>query len=114
MNRIKTILFFGVLFLCLSGKNQFIPTHLSTTNGLPTNTHYAVGFDHKNKLWISSDKGIHSFNGRSIVSPPIDDKYIDDEVFFFYEDSKKRKWLVNYNGQLSYLSQYFISNYKQS
>lgn len=91
-------LFQTILFAQIPGFTQF-----NSNNGLPSNTVYDINQDENGFVWIATDYGLSRFDGLSFKNYTISDGLPDNEILYFFKDSKQRIWLVGFNGKLGYL-----------
>ena len=91
-------LFQTILFAQIPGFTQF-----NNNNGLPSNTVYDISQDENGFIWIATDYGLSRFDGLSFKNFTIADGLPDNEILYFFKDSKQRIWLVGFNGKLGYL-----------
>lgn len=92
------LLFKTILFAQIPGFTQF-----NNNNGLPSNTVYDISQDENGFIWIATDYGLSRFDGLSFKNYTIADGLPDNEILYFFKDSKQRTWLVGFNGKLGYL-----------
>jgi len=92
------LLFQSILFAQIPGFTQF-----NSNNGLPSNTVYDINQDKNGFIWIATDYGLSRFDGLSFKNYTISDGLPDNEILYFFKDSKQRIWLVGFNGKLGYL-----------
>jgi two-component sensor histidine kinase/outer membrane protein assembly factor BamB len=92
-----------LLFLSFSGVAQSIPfIHLTTKDGLPSNTVYSLYTDSKGYLWVPTDKGLARYNGIKFEIFTTSDGLPDNEVFSLREDFQGRLWIATFKGDLSF------------
>jgi len=114
MSRIALILFLNFLFKAsifaqIPGFTQF-----NSNNGLPSNTVYDINQDENGLIWIATDYGISRFDGLTFKNFTIVDGLPDNEILYFFKDSKLRIWLIGFNGKLGYLQNNKFYNSKNS
>ena len=74
MNKTKliTLALLALLIPCLSGaKSQYTFRHLTTREGLSSNTVRALIQDHTGLIWMGTSNGLDSFDGREVIHHPI-------------------------------------------
>ncbi|WP_299522886.1 sensor histidine kinase [uncultured Lutibacter sp.] len=91
-------LFQTILFAQIPGFTQF-----NSNNGLPSNTIYDINQDENGFIWLATDYGLSRFDGLSFKNYTIADGLPDNEILYFFKDSKQRIWLIGFNGKLGYL-----------
>ncbi len=95
---IAYFLFQTILFAQIPGFTQF-----NSNNGLPSNTIYDINQDENGFIWLATDYGLSRFDGLSFKNYTIADGLPDNEILYFFKDSKQRIWLIGFNGKLGYL-----------
>jgi ligand-binding sensor domain-containing protein len=102
--RIQTSL---LLLLFIFGKvahSQNLPyKHLTTIDGLPSQTVYETMQDHKGFMWFATSAGISRYDGKQFVNYTVSDGLPDNDIFGFYEDVFGRIWLRSMNGKIAYV-----------
>lgn len=76
--------------------------HYSSQHGLQSENIHHILQDHKGLIWISTDSGVHRFNGLTFEYFTTDDGLGSNEVFFLVEDSEQRLWFLSYDGNPSF------------
>jgi len=95
---IAYFLFQTILFAQIPGFTQF-----NSNNGLPSNTIYDINQDENGFIWLATDYGLSRFDGLSFKNYTIADGLPDNEILYFFKDSKLRIWLIGFNGKVGYL-----------
>ncbi|MES2628422.1 MAG: two-component regulator propeller domain-containing protein [Bacteroidota bacterium] len=73
-------------------------------NGLSSNFLYKVIQDRKGFIWVCSEAGITSFDGRNFLNYTTESGLQDNEILKIYEDSQGRLWYVTLKGKIGYIS----------
>jgi len=82
---------------------QTIPLrHFTAGDGLSSNLVYCIARESNGYLWLTTDKGISRYNGRSFKSFTTADGLPDNDIFNIREDYEGRLWLTTFNGTLCY------------
>ena len=81
---------------------DFRHIQLTTGDGLPSNTVYAMLQDKKGDMWFSTEYGVSRFNGFSFENFNLEDGLSDNDVFKIFQDSQGRIWFLMSNGTVSY------------
>ena len=106
MRRIVTsiLLFLSLYGLRATGAEQFWFNHYMTTDGLPSNTIYAVVQDKYNFIWIATRDGICRFDGHTFVKLGDDSPngITSGMTPALCMDDQARLWFSNGNGTGAY------------
>lgn len=101
--RYRVLFFFAFIFLSASICAQDPAYHRFTVEeGLPSNQIFYLHASTKGKIWVGTDQGLASFNGRrfkTYPSPSTSSKAISPVL----EDKNGIIWCANFNGQIFYL-----------
>lgn len=95
---VLSFLFFKTTYSQIPGLTQ-----LTTDNGLPSNTIYDITQDDLGYILYATDYGLSKFDGISFKNYTISDGLPGNEILYFYTDSKKRIWMVSFNGKVGYI-----------
>ncbi len=71
---------------------------------------FEVFLDSDNYIWIGSRAGLSKYDGRDIKSFNRSSGLIAENIFSVHEDSQKRKWLINLNGEPLYVENDIVHN----
>jgi len=71
-------------------------------DGLPSEEVYDVQQDQDGLIWISTDRGVASFDGYEFTTYDVSDGLAHNTIFEIYMDNKGRLWFSGYNGSLTY------------
>ncbi len=63
--------------------------HFTSNNGLPSNEVFGLGFDQSNYLWITTDKGICKYDGKTFTTYTSLDGISDNVYLNITQDVKK-------------------------
>ncbi len=92
-----------ILFFCITFLNaqdsHFI--NYSTKDGLPSREVYDVEVDQAGLIWLTTDRGVCTFDGYNFKTYTTQDGLADNVNFEIYRDSKNRLWLNGYGGGVS-------------
>jgi hypothetical protein len=91
------------MFAGAQSNKALVTQHLTTANGLPSNTVYTMYRDSKGLLWIGTDKGLAKYDGISYTIFTMKEGLPDNEVFQVLEDRYGRLWLSTFTGPLCYI-----------
>lgn len=94
------------------GQLVFSFKNLTTKHGLPSNTCYYITQDHKNNIWIATNKGIAKFNGVELKIWNHKNGLPDEDIIYLKEDSKKRMWASTSGGRLFYIHNDNVYDYR--
>ncbi len=96
----------GLLFMISYIYAQELPSafiNYTVEDGLLSNTTYDLFQDAKGYIWISSDKGVHRFDGSSMLYYDMNNGLSDNDILSIHQDKKGRIWCFPYNGKISFL-----------
>ena len=83
-------------------------------NGLPSSEVYEIITDDTGLVWITTDRGVVSFDGNSFKLYTKKDGLTDNTNFHLYQDSKSKIWFSGFNKTLSYLENDTIRSFGSS
>lgn len=97
----------GAQYLNLSDPqhfSSFMPQyhHLTTANGLPSNSIYAMHQDTKGHIWVATDNGVSMFNGQEFRNFDISDGICSNSVIDVTETIDGRIWFLTYQFEIFY------------
>lgn len=99
----RFILLIATIFITTdSSAQRFSTINYTLENGLPTNNVYFVDQDREGFIWLSTEKGVSRFDGKSFTNFTVDHGLGGNEIFESMEDRLGRIWFRSYNGQVSY------------
>ena len=104
---------FAIVFVCffiVSTKAQNV-RKLTIEDGLPSNTIRCMYTAKNGLLWIATDAGICSYNGRSIKVYNEKDGLAGNSVWSIAENEMGHLWISCYNAGLSYFDGVNFTNY---
>ncbi len=101
----NTMCFFYFLFsltctITLSAQDPYY-INFSDKDGLPSNEVYDLEIDQNGLLWMTTDRGVCTYDGYGFTTYTTADGLADNTNFEIYRDSKNRLWFTGYNGKLS-------------
>jgi hypothetical protein len=99
---IVTTLLLIIAFFTKSHGQDYPYTNLTIKQGMPSNTVYNIFADSKGYLWMSTDKGLAIYNGKTFKSFSTSNGLPDNEIFCAVEDYFGRIWLQTFNGDLCF------------
>lgn len=76
--------------------------HLTTSNGLPSNSIYAMHQDTKGHIWVATDNGVSIFNGQEFRNFDISDGICSNSVIDITETTDGRIWFLTYQFEIFY------------
>ncbi|WP_264793327.1 sensor histidine kinase [Aureispira anguillae] len=96
----------------IQGQSPYLK-HFSFSEGLPSNTVYAVYQDKQGYIWFGTNLGVCRYNGYEIENFINKEGIPDLDIFGFYEDSQDRLWFRTFNGKLGYYKngQFYNENF---
>ncbi len=100
-----------ILLVALSAKGQVpLLRHLSTKDGLGSNTIYRIKQDSQGFLWFCTDQGLSQFDGHEFQNYTSRQGLPDNEVFNVKEDNAHRLWLACYNNMPCFIADRKVHN----
>lgn len=97
----------AVILLWLTAGNTFARTggytNLGTENGLPSNHVYFLLKDTYGYLWMATEKGVVKYNGYTLKKFGLTEGLSTDDVWYIYEDGRRRVWLATLGNEMGYL-----------
>ncbi|KOY87405.1 hypothetical protein AD998_15800 [bacterium 336/3] len=108
-------LYFFILYFCLIGFKNYAqhPSYWQLTDeqGLPSATVFDLHQDTKGYIWMATESGLCRYDGSKFkFYKPKTSKA--SAVSHIAEDGKNRIWFLNFSGQLFYIEQEQIYEYK--
>lgn len=101
LNRIF-LLILPLLFSSFAWSQNFFFRQYTVSDGLPSNTVYALDQDSHKKLWMGTGNGIAQFDGKNFHSYSMEDGLINILVYGLTVDHLDRKWMSTVAGRPSY------------
>jgi signal transduction histidine kinase len=105
--RFSRVLLSIILLWNLLGYGQVLQSY-GPPDGLSTPKVYCLETDSTNLLWLSTDRGIYSFNGFDFANYRLD----NEDVISIDFDDQGRLWAINSSAQLAYLKEGRIHNHE--
>jgi len=106
-----------MLFCIFSGfgfaQNPYI-RHLTTYDGLPSNTVYQIYQDQEKFMWLTTDAGVVRYDGSNFINYRKKDGLSSNEIIRMREDMYGRIWLFNYNAFTNFYYKGRIYNERNS
>lgn len=95
--------FLIILFFLTNSIISQDPHYINYTinNGLPSNQIYDIEFDEKGLMWITTDRGVCTFDGNEFNTYTTENGLGDNVNFKIYKDWNDKLWFTGYNGSLS-------------
>ena len=98
----KYLLFFSFLIISTiaNAQIQYKFNHLTTDDGLPSNSIYSIAEDKKGNIVLGTDNGLTVFDGNDFTNYNIKEGLINPYITAVSTDKNGIIWLINYNGKL--------------
>ncbi len=98
----KLIFILSILWVinCHAQSPSYI--QFKTEDGLPSNEVYGLEIDSSGLLWITTDRGVCTYDGSEFVTYTTKDGLADNTNFGIFKDRQERLWFNGFNGELSY------------
>lgn len=99
----KFLLLFSLAWMASQGlaQQEVFSEHLSTINGLNTNTIYHITQDKNRFLWFSTDVGVSRYDGSELINYGYSDGLPDHDIFAIEESKDGTLWFLSFDGQLT-------------
>ncbi|MEQ9064287.1 MAG: histidine kinase [Vicingaceae bacterium] len=92
--------------------STFGEVNFSQKDGLPSNNIHDLLVDKFGILWIATDLGVSSYNGKQFRNYSVSDGLVEATIYEIYEDDVGRLWFVGESGQICYLDKGKIWKYQ--
>jgi len=113
----RRILLYSLLFLFagsnLPAQNPFV-SHMTTSEGLPSNTVYKIFQDRNKYIWFATNAGVARYDGTNYTYFRKQDGLSSNDVYNIEEDSFGRIWFFHVNSSLNYFYNNTIFNEKNT
>lgn len=96
------LLILPLLFSSFAWSQNFFFRQYTVSDGLPSNTVYALDQDSHQMLWMGTGNGIAKFDGKNFHSYSTEDGLINILVYGLTVDHLDRKWMSTVAGRPSY------------
>lgn len=100
----KTLYFILIIFLCsvqlLQGQ-QFYTRNYTINNGLPSNCIREIYKDSRGFLWLGTDAGLSSFDGKDFTVYTSQDGLTGDKIWSIAESAEGNIWIGTHDGGIS-------------
>ena len=102
-DQLLLIVFLILISNSLVAQNLGESINYTVSDGLPSNTIYAIEQDSLGYIWLGTNKGLSRFDGTEFVNYSPKDGLADTEILKFFKDSKNRIWYYTLNGKIGYI-----------